>query len=55
MVNSSEEGYLDTLKQYASKLDARIAFDAISGEMTGKILSSMPPLSTIYVYGDFSG
>jgi NADPH:quinone reductase-like Zn-dependent oxidoreductase len=33
---------------------ATIAFDAVAGEMTGKIFNAMPPGSTILVYGVLS-
>ena len=42
------------LKELAAKLNATICFDAIGGEMTGKILTQMPKNSTIYVYGALS-
>ncbi len=33
------------------KFDARICFDAVAGEITGKVLAAMPKNSTAYVYG----
>ena len=37
------------------KLNATICFEAVAGELTGKILSVMPPKSVCYVYGLLSG
>ena len=35
-------------------MNATVCFDAIGGEMTGKILRVMPKDRTIYVYGVLS-
>ena len=35
-------------------LSATVYFDAIAGEITGKILEVMPNGSTVYVYGGLS-
>lgn len=35
----------------AEKLEAKICFEAIGGEMTGKILKNMPKNSTVHLYG----
>lgn len=43
------------LKEIAAKTDARIAFDAIAGDMPGKLLGAMPNNSTVFVYGRLSG
>ena len=36
-------------------MDAKICFDAIGGEMTGRTLRCMPKNSTVYVYGILDG
>lgn len=42
------------LCKLAEKLDALLAFDAVGGELTGKILNAMPDGSEIVVYGGLS-
>lgn len=39
------------LKEIAVKTDARVAFDAISGDMTVKLVNAMPKDSVVFVYG----
>lgn len=39
----------------ATQMDARVCFDAIGGQMTGRMLRSMPRSSTVYVYGALDG
>ena len=39
----------------ATKMKATVAFDAIGGEMTNRMLNCMPKSSTIYVYGILDG
>jgi NADPH:quinone reductase-like Zn-dependent oxidoreductase len=51
VLNSNEEGFDEKLKDLCTAHDARIAFDAVSGVLTGRVLSAMPNNSTIYVYG----
>ena len=55
VLNSSEEGFDQKLKELASAHDARIAFDAIGGETTGRILAALPNGSTCYTYGALDG
>lgn len=54
VLSSTEEQFLPKLKEMARSLKATIAFDAVAGEMTGQILSAMPPQSRILVYGSLS-
>jgi len=54
VLNQNDPDFESKLKEAARKLGATIAFDAISGEMTGKILRNMPPHSEIYVHGFLS-
>jgi NADPH2:quinone reductase len=42
------------LKDLSKKLDARVCLEAISGEMTGKIINQMPPNSNVILYGGLS-
>jgi len=54
VLNSNDDHFLATLHEMASSLKATIAFDAIGGEMTGNLLSAMPPQSLVVVYGALS-
>lgn len=42
------------LKKLSSKLDARLAFDAVAGLFTGRLINAMPEGSEIVVYGGLS-
>jgi len=55
IINSEEEGFEETLKLQAAKLQATVCYDAIGGAITGRILKCMPKKSIIYVYGLLSG
>jgi len=55
IINSSEANWLTQVKDACKTLDCRLAFDAVAGETTGKILEVMPKLSEIQVYGSLSG
>jgi NADPH:quinone reductase len=52
---SSDEGFETKLEQMAHQLDAKLAFDAVGGEMTGALLKAMPPCSELVLYGGLSG
>lgn len=54
IVNSSEEGWETTLKSKIKELGIQFAFDAVAGEMTGKLLSMLPRKGTCFVYGRLS-
>lgn len=54
ILNSSEPDFDAQLKALCRELDARIAFDPVAGEMTGRVLDNMPRFSTIHVYGALS-
>jgi len=55
ILNSQAPDFEAKLKEIAEKEQATIAFDAISGEFTGKLVRAQPPGSTCYVYGALSG
>lgn len=55
VLNSSESGFEDRLKELAHQLKATIVFDAVGGEMTGTLLNSMPESSIAFVYGALAG
>jgi len=50
-INTTDEDWQDDLKTQCNKYQPRLAFDAVGGELTGKILHVMPNGSVIKVYG----
>lgn len=54
VLNSESESFKKELKDYAQKMNATIAFDAVAGDMTGFVLSAMPNHSKVLVYGSLS-
>lgn len=54
VVNSEEEGFEEKLGKLIKEFNIKLAFDAIGGAMTGRILKLMPKGSTAYVYGSLS-
>ncbi len=55
VIDASADRYEVTLHSMAKKLKATLAFDAVGGESTRKLLLSMPYGSTVIVYGNLSG
>ena len=55
IVNTSEENWKANLKALSKKLDAKVAFDAVAGEMTGDLLQLLPRKSKVWVYGVLGG
>ncbi len=55
VLNSQAPDFEAQLKELAEKENATIAFDAISGDFTGKVLAAQPNGSTCYVYGALDG
>lgn len=55
VLNSTAPDFEAKLKELAEKENATIAFDAIAGDFTNKILVAQPPNSTIHVYGVLGG
>lgn len=54
VLDSTTQSFERELKGLSHELDARVAFDAVAGEMTGKLFNRLPAKSTIYVYGSLS-
>jgi NADPH:quinone reductase-like Zn-dependent oxidoreductase len=52
---SAEPDFDEQLKALAHKLGASIAFDAVGGEMTGRLQRAMPHGGRIILYGGLSG
>lgn len=55
VLNSSDARFDEDLKQVCHELKATLAFDAVGGEMTGRILSAMPQRSCVTVMGNLAG
>lgn len=51
VLNSEAGDFFEKLKNLAKELSATIAFEAVGGDMTGKVLAAMPKKSKIWVYG----
>lgn len=51
VINSSEEGFEGHLAEAIQTLGVTIAFDAVSGPMTGLLFNALPPGGTVYTYG----
>lgn len=54
VLNSSEPGFDDELRRVCHKLGATIAFEAVAGEMSGRVLRAQPQGSRMLVYGGLS-
>lgn len=55
VLNSEAPEFSDQLRGLCARLHATMAFDAVAGEMSGRLLQCMPPKSTVLVYGVLSG
>ena len=54
VLDSSEEEFDERLKEVCKRLSATVAFDAVAGELTGRVLRAMPADSECVVYGALS-
>ena len=54
VLNLSDEGFAQQLREACHKLNATAAFEALAGDMTGTVLQAMPSGATVYVYGALS-
>eukprot|EP01135_Chromosphaera_perkinsii_P000662 Nk52_evm29s147 gene=Nk52_evmTU29s147 len=54
IVNTSEAGYEDKLKEMCSDYKCRLAFDAIAGDTTAMLIRCLPDEATVHVYGCLS-
>lgn len=55
VLDITAEGFEANLAALASELDARIAFDAVGGELSGHIFNAMPAGADLILYGGLSG
>jgi NADPH:quinone reductase-like Zn-dependent oxidoreductase len=54
ILNSSDPDFIKQLSALSEELKATIAFDAVSGKMTGQLVDAMPAGSKVYIYGRLS-
>jgi NADPH:quinone reductase len=54
VVNSSDAGFEASLHDLCHRLGATIGFDAVAGEMSGKVLRAQPDGARLLVYGALS-
>jgi NADPH:quinone reductase-like Zn-dependent oxidoreductase len=54
VLDSSDPGFDSRLRDLCRQLRATVAFDAVAGEMTGRVLSAMPRGGRLIVYGALS-
>lgn len=55
VLNSQAPDFESQLKEIAEREGATVSFEAVAGELTGKILRNQPNNSTCYIYGGLSG
>ncbi len=55
VLNSESADFEARLKDLAAKEEATVAFDAINGDFTDKLVSLLPANSTVHVYGSLGG
>lgn len=51
ILNSSDADFEEHLRKQIADLGVTIAFDAVSGPMTGTLFNALPPGGKVYVYG----
>ena len=54
VLNSNSENFQEELTKLSVNLNATVAFDCVSGEMTGILVNCMCENSVVYVYGSLS-
>jgi NADPH:quinone reductase-like Zn-dependent oxidoreductase len=54
VLDSSDQSFAQELERLAAQLGATIAFEAVAGDMTGKVLAAMPAGATVVLYGSLS-
>lgn len=51
VLNQTAPDFMEKLSDLTKKLGINLCFDAVGGELTGKLLSAMPPGSSVVIYG----
>jgi NADPH:quinone reductase-like Zn-dependent oxidoreductase len=54
VLNSTDSGFDDELRKLCRRLGATISFEAVAGEMSGRILRAQPEGSRMLIYGGLS-
>lgn len=54
VLNSSDSGFDEALREACHQHDVHLAFDAVAGEMTGRLLRALPSPSKVTVFGALS-
>lgn len=54
VLNSTSENFDSELKELSKKLGANVAFECVSGDITGRVMNAMPDGSVVYLYGAMS-
>jgi len=54
IVSTGDDDWQDQLAKLIQDLGIKFAFDALAGDMSGKLLTMLPPGSSVYVYGRLS-
>lgn len=54
VLNSNDPGFDEALRSLCNKLGASISFDAVAGEMSGRVLRAQPQGSRMLIYGGLS-
>ncbi len=52
VISTSEPEWEKKVEELAKELDARVCFECVGGDTTGKVLSALPNKSTLYHYGN---
>jgi NADPH:quinone reductase-like Zn-dependent oxidoreductase len=55
ILNSEAPDFDPQLRDLCRQLDARLAFDAVAGSMTVRLLNALPPEGRVVVYGGLAG
>jgi NADPH:quinone reductase-like Zn-dependent oxidoreductase len=55
ILNSAAPDFDSQLRGLCRRLDARVAFDAVAGAMTARLLGAMAPEARVVVYGGLAG
>ena len=55
VTGSDEAKWKAELQSKIKELDAKVAFDAIAGRMSGDLLDLIPPKGSVYIYGGLAG
>jgi len=55
VVTGDNKDWKETLKSKVDELGARVAFDAVAGDMTGDLVDVLPKKGTVFVYGGLAG